>query len=135
MRSFFQAIVSGLVTGSIYALMTVGMTLDLRHAAHIEHGARRDGAWSADTSRGCCSAASAGGPLVGLVGAAAVTFVFGVLIQQVAVRPLIGRSGVDFEMTAFISTFAVAIVLSNVALEIYGARNKAVPPVIQGDCG
>ena len=35
-------------------------------------------------------------------------------------------------MTAFISTFAVAIVLANVALQIYGARNKGVPPVIQG---
>ena len=27
MRSLFQAIVSGLVTGSLYALVTVGMTL------------------------------------------------------------------------------------------------------------
>ena len=55
-------------------------------------------------------------------------FAFGVAIQQAAIRPLIGRRGVDFEMTAFISTFALAIVLSNLALRIYGARNKAVPP-------
>jgi branched-chain amino acid transport system permease protein len=72
------------------------------------------------------------GPLAGLAAAAAVTFVFGVIIQQVAVRPLIGRIGVDFEMTAFISTFAVAIIVGNLALQIYGARNKAVPPVVAG---
>ena len=30
------------------------------------------------------------------------------------------------------SALAVTIVLSNVALQIYGARNKAVPPVIRG---
>jgi branched-chain amino acid transport system permease protein len=72
------------------------------------------------------------GPLVGLVAASMVAFAFGIVIQQIAVRPLIGRTGFDFEMTAFISTFAVTIVLSNVALQIYGARNKAVPPVIRG---
>ena len=131
MRSFFQAIVSGLVTGSLYALMTVGMTLiygtlrtlNMALGAMVMVGGYVS--WMLFSSLGW-------GPVIGLVGAAAVTFVFGVLVQQVAVRPLIGRSGFDFEMTAFISTFAVAIVLANVALEIYGARNKAVPPVIQG---
>ncbi|HVF08218.1 MAG TPA: branched-chain amino acid ABC transporter permease [Actinomycetota bacterium] len=131
MRSLFQAIVSGLVTGSLYALMTVGMTLiygtlrtlNMALGAMVVVGGYVS--WMLFSSFGW-------GPVIGLLGAAAVTFVFGVLIQQVAVRPLIGRSGVDFEMTAFISTFAVAIVLANVALEIYGARNKAVPPVIQG---
>ena len=131
MRSFFQAIVSGLVTGSLYALMTVGMTLiygtlrtlNMALGAMVMVGGYVS--WMLFSSLGW-------GPVIGLVGAAAVTFVFGVLVQQVAVRPLIGRSGFDFEMTAFISTFAVTIVLANVALEIYGARNKAVPPVIQG---
>jgi branched-subunit amino acid ABC-type transport system permease component len=72
------------------------------------------------------------GPLAGIVAAAIVAFAFGMVIQQIAVRPLIGRRGVDFEMTAFISTFAVTIILSNLALQIYGARSKAVPPVIHG---
>ena len=131
MRSFVQAIVSGLVMGSIYALMTVGMTLiygtlrtlNMALGAMVLVGGYVS--WMLFSGLGW-------GPLAGLVGAAAVTFVVGVLIQQVAVRPLIGKVGVDFEMTAFISTFAVAIVLANVALEIYGARNKAVPPVISG---
>lgn len=131
MSSFVQAIVSGLVTGSIYALMTVGMTLiygtlrtlNMAHGAMIMIGGYAS--WMLFDSVGL-------GPVPGLVVAAIVTFVFGVAIQQAAVRPLIGRRGVDFEMTAFISTFAVAIVLSNVALRVYGARNKAVPPVIRG---
>ena len=131
MSSFVQAIVSGLVTGSIYALMTVGMTLiygtlrtlNMAHGAMIMIGGYAS--WVLFDSVGL-------GPVPGLVVAAIVTFVFGVAIQQAAVRPLIGRQGVDFEMTAFISTFAVAIVVSNVALRVYGARNKAVPPVIRG---
>src|SRR5918992_3769515 len=117
--------------GSIYALMTVGMTLiygtlrtlNMALGAMVMIGGYA--AWMLFDGLGW-------GPIPGLVAAAIVTFVFGMLIQQVGVRPLIGRQGFDFEMTAFISTFALAIVLSNVALRIYGARNKAVPPVVRG---
>jgi branched-subunit amino acid ABC-type transport system permease component len=131
MGSFIQAVVSGLVMGSIYALMTVGMTLiygtlrtlNMSLGAMVMIGGYAS--WMVFDSLGW-------GPVVGIVVAAVVAFAFGVLVQQVAVRPLIGRHGFDFEMTAFISTFALAIVLSNLALRIYGARNKAVPPVIRG---
>jgi branched-chain amino acid transport system permease protein len=131
MSAFLQAVVSGLVTGSIYAVMTVGMTLiygtlrtlNMTQGAMVMIGGYV--AWMVFDGLGW-------GPILGGVAAAVVGFAFGVAIQQAAIRPLIGRRGVDFEMTAFISTFAVAIVLSNVALRIYGARSKAVPPVIHG---
>lgn len=131
MAAFLQAIVSGSVTGSIYALMTVGMTLiygtlrtlNMAHGSMVMIGGYV--AWVVFDSLGL-------GPIPGMAAAAIVAFALGILIQQVAVRPLIGRPGVDFEMTAFISTFAVTIVSSNLALQIYGARNKAVPPVIEG---
>jgi branched-chain amino acid transport system permease protein len=131
MREFVQAAVSGLVTGSIYALMTVGMTLiygtlrtlNMALGSMVMVGGYVS--WMLFAGLGW-------GPLAGLVVAAVVAFGFGLLVQQVAVRPLVGRPGVDFEMTAFISTFAVAIVLSNLALRFYGARNKAVPPVVHG---
>ncbi len=131
MAALLQAIVSGLVTGSIYALMTVGMTLiygtlrtlNMAHGSMVMIGGYTS--WMVFDRLGW-------GPLPGMIAAAIVAFALGIVIQQVAVRPLIGRQGVDFEMTAFISTFAVTIVLSNLALRIYGARNKAVPPVIHG---
>ena len=131
MSAFLQSVVSGLVTGSIYAVMTVGMTLiygTLRTLNMTQGSMVMIGgyvAWMVFDGLGW-------GPILGGVAAAVVGFAFGVAIQQAAIRPLIGRRGVDFEMTAFISTFAVAIVLSNVALRIYGARSKAVPPVIHG---
>jgi branched-subunit amino acid ABC-type transport system permease component len=131
MRALLQAIVSGLTIGSIYAVMTVGMTLiygtlrtlNMAHGSMVMIGGYV--AWALFATLGW-------GPLAGIVAAAIVAFAFGIVIQQIAVRPLIGRPGVDFEMTAFISTFAVTIILSNLALQIYGARNKAVPPVIHG---
>jgi branched-subunit amino acid ABC-type transport system permease component len=129
--SFIQALVSGFVMGSIYALMTVGMTLiygtlrtlNMALGAMVIVGGYAS--WMLFDSLGW-------GPVAGIVVAAIVAFAFGVFTQQVAVRPLIGRKGFDFEMTAFISTFALAIVLSNLSLRIYGARNKAVPPVVRG---
>jgi branched-chain amino acid transport system permease protein len=131
MSAFLQAVVSGLVTGSIYALMTVGMTLiygtlrtlNMAHGSMVMIGGYV--AWMVFDGLGW-------GPLAGMLAGATVAFAFGIAIQQVAVRPLIGRQGVDFEMTAFISTFAVTIILANLALQFYGARNKAVPPVIHG---
>ena len=131
MRALMQAVVSGITTGSLYAVMTVGMTLiygtlrtlNMAHGSMVMVGGYVS--WVLFDTLGW-------GPLPGMVAAAIVAFAFGIVIQQVAVRPLIGRRGVDFEMTAFISTFAVTIVLSNLALQIYGARNKAVPPVIHG---
>lgn len=131
MSTFVQGIVSGLVTGSIYALMTVGMTLiygtlrtlNMAHGSMVMLGGYVS--WMLFDALGL-------GPVPGMLAAVVVAFLFGQAIQRVAVRPLIGRQGVDFEMTAFISTFAVTIVLSNLALQLYGARNKAVPPVIAG---
>src|SRR4030065_697952 len=105
MAALIQAIVSGLVTGSIYALMTVGMTLiyGTLRTLNMEHGSMvmigGYVAWMLFDSLGW-------GPIPEMVGAAVVAFALGIAIQQIAVRPLIGRQGVDFEMTAFISTFA-----------------------------
>ena len=42
------------------------------------------------------------------------------------------RNEIDFEMVTFITTFAVAIVFTNVALEIFGPFQRNVTPVIAG---
>jgi branched-subunit amino acid ABC-type transport system permease component len=42
------------------------------------------------------------------------------------------RSGIDFEMVTFITTFAVALVIENVVLEVYGPQQHNVPTVISG---
>ena len=49
-------------------------------------------------------------------------------------QPLIGRRNeVDFEMVTFITTFAVAILLTNVALQHFGPFQKNVPPIVDGN--
>ncbi|HXF74234.1 MAG TPA: branched-chain amino acid ABC transporter permease [Actinomycetota bacterium] len=131
MSSLIQGVVSGLVMGSIYALMTVGLTLiygtlrtlNMSHGALLMIGGYV--AWLSFQGAGLP-------PVAGLVLATAVTFLFGILIERLSVRPLVGKAGFDFEMTAFISTFAVTVVLQNAALLVFGARNKAFPPLLEG---
>jgi branched-subunit amino acid ABC-type transport system permease component len=127
-----QAIVSGLVLGSIYALMTVGFTLvygtlrtlNMAHGVMVMVGGFV--AWVAFDKAGI-------DPWASLLLAFAFTFVLGMAVQRIAVQPLIGRVGVDLEMAGFIATLAVAIIVQNLALLWYGPRNKAVPPLIGGD--
>ena len=132
MTELVQAVVSGLVIGSIYALMTVGMTLiyGTLRTLNMAHGVMVMGggyvAWLAFAKAGL-------DPALGIVLGFVVTFAFGLALHQVAVRPLIGRPGIDLEMTGFIATLAVAIVLQNAALLIFGARNKPFPPLVGGD--
>ena len=90
MRSFFQAVVSGLVTGSLYALMTVGMTLiygtlrtlNMALGAMVLVGGYVS--WMLFSDLGW-------GPLAGLVAAAAVTFVVRQEHESRAVRSGVGQ--------------------------------------------
>jgi branched-chain amino acid transport system permease protein len=126
-----QALISGVVIGAIYAIMTVGLTL--------VYGALR----TLNMAQG--SYVMVGGyvafvlfdhfglsPWVGLVFAIIVAGLFGIATEAFAVRPLVGRKDIDFEMTAYISTLAVTIILSAAALLIFGPQSKAVPPLISG---
>jgi branched-chain amino acid transport system permease protein len=60
----------------------------------------------------------------------AITFLFGVVLQVTAIRPLLLKEG--WQVTTIISTMAVSILLQNGALVIFGPTWKTVPPVISG---
>ena len=129
MGSFLQAIASGLILGSIYAVMTVGLTLiyGALRTLNMAHGTLTmiGGfvAWGMAVALGLP-------PLVGAVGAFVVAFGLGVVIYRVAVAPLIGNR--DFELVGFISTLAVAMIVQNAMLVVFGARNKPVDPILPG---
>ncbi|TMJ98321.1 MAG: branched-chain amino acid ABC transporter permease [Actinobacteria bacterium] len=131
MTDLVAILVSGVILGSVYALVAIGMTLvygilrvlDMSQGSMVMAGGFAG--WAVLTSWGL-------NPLVALLFAFAITFGLGVATQLVSVQPLLGRTGVDFEMITFITTFAVATVIQNVALEVFGPRQKDVPPIIGG---
>lgn len=131
MNTLLQTLVSTVVQGSILALISIGMTLvygTLRVLNMAQGVMVMVGGFAAYTS-----VTRIGLPVwLAILVAAVATFGLGMLTYQLAVRPLLGRVGVDFEMTAFITTFAVATVVQNVVLLIYGPRQKPFEPLLRG---
>jgi branched-subunit amino acid ABC-type transport system permease component len=128
---FVAILTSTVVLGSLYGLVAIGMTLiygilrvlDMSQGSMVMAGSFVG--WWILTEAGLT-------PLLALTLAFVLTFLLGVATQLVSVQPFLGRGGFDFEMITFITTFAVAIVLQNVALEVFGARQKEVEPVVGG---
>ncbi|GFG51823.1 branched-chain amino acid ABC transporter permease [Mycolicibacterium agri] len=131
MTLVLQTLVSTLVQGSILALITIGMSLvygtlrvlNMAQGVMVMVGGMA--AWVFVAQWGLPVWAS-------LLFAAAVAFALGVLTYYTAVRPLLGRLGVDFEMTAFISTFAIATIIQSVVLAGFGPRQRSFPELITG---
>lgn len=131
MTDLLAILVNAVVLGSIYGLVAIGMTLI--------YGVLR----VMDMSQG--SMVMAGGfvaaglmgemglpAVVTIIAAFGITFLLGVLTQLISVQPLLGRKSIDFEMVTFITTFAVALIFANVALETFGPQQRSVPPVVEG---
>jgi branched-subunit amino acid ABC-type transport system permease component len=131
MTDLVSILVSTVVLGSIYGLVAVGMTLiygilrvlDMSQGSMVMVGGFVG--WAVMTSAGWS-------PLIALALAFLATFALGVITQLVSVQPLLGRRGLDFEMITFITTFAVAIILANLALQIAGPAQRNVPPLVDG---
>jgi branched-subunit amino acid ABC-type transport system permease component len=132
MSEIVAILISTLVLGSIYGLVAIGMTLiygtlrilDMSQGSMVMIGSYV--AW------GILVVANSN-PLLAIVAAFVATFILGTFTQLVSVQPLMPRRHeVDFEMVTFITTFAVAIVFANLALQIFGPFQKNVPPVVGG---
>lgn len=132
MNLILQTLVSTVVQGSMLALITIGMSLvygTLRVLNMAQGVMVMVGGMAAFTVVGGLGLS----PWIGLVFAILVTFLLGVATFYGGVRPLIGKSGVDFEMTAFISTFAIATVVQSIVQAIYGPRQKDFPALLEGN--
>jgi branched-chain amino acid transport system permease protein len=124
-------LVETVVLGSIYGLVAIGMTLiygtlrilDMSQGSMVMIGSFVG--WAVLVS-------ASWNPVLAIVIAFGITFVLGTLTELISVQPLMGRRGFDFEMVTFITTFAVAIVFANVALQIFGPFQKNVTPVVNG---
>jgi branched-subunit amino acid ABC-type transport system permease component len=124
--------VETVVLGSILGLVAIGMTLiygtlrilDMSQGSMVMIGGFTG--WAILVVAGF-------NPLVAILVAFAITFVLGTFTQLISVQPLMSRRDeFDFEMVTFITTFAVAVVFANLALQIFGPFQKDVPPVIEG---
>jgi branched-chain amino acid transport system permease protein len=128
-QPLLQSIFSGLLLGSIYALMGLGLTLiygslrmlNLSHGTLFMWGGYI--AWMVIFYLNMPL-------LVGIVVAFFIMAGVGYLIFPTIIRPLFRSPGWD--MTAIIATLGLSIVLENVALLVFGPRRKDVPLILEG---
>jgi branched-chain amino acid transport system permease protein len=113
--TFVQDLLNGLMTGAVYALFAVGLTLSLGalRVMNLAHGATFTLAAIAGVQ--LCLSVTLPFPLLvlfgGLVGAAV-----GVVLELVAFRPLrAGMSERNIEMPSLVSSLAVLFILQTVA--------------------
>jgi branched-subunit amino acid ABC-type transport system permease component len=125
-------VVNTIILGSIYGLVAIGMTLiygtlrilDMSQGSMVMVGSFIG--WAVLVVAGW-------NPVLAILAAFIATFGLGALTQLVSVQPLMKRrNAIDFEMVTFITTFAVAMVLTNLALELLGPFQRNVTPVIAG---
>jgi branched-chain amino acid transport system permease protein len=126
---FVQAVYTSLVLGSIYALIAIAYTLIfgvvrfLNLALGSIFAVGGYVAWILTVQLGMP-------PIVGVIGAFAAAAVIGVLIQEVAVRPLLRKP--NWDVTTIIATLGISIMIETAILLIWGPRNKAIPPLASG---
>jgi len=128
-KQLIQILVSGVVLGSIYALMSMGLSLvwgGLRVLNLTQGALFMLGAYCALWT----GKALALPPVVGLAAAFVAMGLLGVVIYAGVLRLLSNRP--DRENATLLATIGLATILENIALLSFGPRNQAVPELIAG---
>lgn len=129
MEKLFQAIYGGLLSGSVYGLMALGLTLiwgSLR-MLNLAHGSLYlVGGYVIWTALNPLKLPVLPSFVLGVLGAALIGF----LIQVLLINRILGKPGWD--SASLIATVGASIVIESAVLIMYGARVKQMPPAIKG---
>ncbi|MCG8617475.1 MAG: branched-chain amino acid ABC transporter permease [Desulfobacterales bacterium] len=125
-----DVIISGMINGSVYALMAVGLTLiyGVSKAFNFAYGSFYSmGGYIAFLLFGLSFIDSY---LVVFLLAAPVLLFFGFIIEKLLVAPLRKRD--DWEIKVMMITLGLALFLDNSYQVVFGARMKSLPPLMEG---
>lgn len=129
MEKLFQAVYSGVLYGSVYGLMAMGLTLiwgSLR-MLNLAHGALYlAGGYLAWTLINQLQLPA----LLAFALAIGGTGLIGFLLQLTLISPMLGKPGWD--SASLIATVGASIALESAALLIFGPRVKQMPAVLDG---
>ena len=130
MDTLLATLVSGLVLGSLYALMASGLSLvwTTLGVFNFAHGAlMMVGAFIAWT----VSEAVGAGPVAGVVAGTLGAGLIGIAIERLVIRPFYASR--NMLLVTAMTTLAVTIILERGAQMIWGPRLKQLPPLVDGE--
>lgn len=130
MDALLATLVSGLVLGSLYALMSSGLSLvwttlgvfNFSHGALMMVGAFI--AWTVSELLGL-------GPVVGILSGTLAAGLIGIVIERLLVRPFYNNR--NMLLITAMTTLAAMVILERGAQMIWGARLKQLPRLIPGE--
>jgi branched-chain amino acid transport system permease protein len=129
MEQLIQALWAGILFGSVYGLMAVGLTLiwGALNLLNLAHGAL----YMCTAYIAWALIAQAGLPIfvafpLSLIAAG----VIGAILYFSVVRPMLGRPG--FSEASWIATVGAATVIQGVVLIIFGGQVRVIPNVLSG---
>jgi len=124
MTTLLQLLVSGVLTGSVYALMSMGLTLifGVLRIVNFAHGEflmiAMYGAWALGRLCGI-------NPYLAAIIVIPAMFLFGAAAYQLVVRPGLGKP----HLVVAFATMGLSIFLQNAALMLMTADLRDIPPV------
>ena len=124
MSAFGQLVLSGILIGSIYALMSIGLTLifGVLRVVNFAHGEflmiAMYGAWGITHLLGL-------NPYVAAIAIVPAMFLFGALVHRLIINPALDKP----HLVVVFATMGLSIFLQNVALMLMTADLLDVPPV------
>ena len=125
------AIVNGFVLSSMYAIASLGLTLQwgVLKVLNFSHGLFMT--WGAYIAYWII-AMLGGNYLIALPSAIIISFFMGFILYNFIIGPLQTRSKTEIVSNVFIGTLAVSIILENIVLIIFGGRYKGISTIIPG---
>jgi branched-chain amino acid transport system permease protein len=132
MESIINALVSGLISGSLYATMALGLTIiyGISRVFNFGHGmVALVGAYLAWLFVQGTTAAGAS-LLLGLAVTLVVMFTFGIVLYKYAIGPLLNKP--NWEISTVLFMLGLGIMLENILLQFFGPRIKSIPLFVEG---
>ncbi len=127
MTEFLQNVVNGIASGSIYGAVALALVLIYRSTGVANFAQGEMAMFSTFVAWGLLQA---GVPLlVAALGAIALSFLGGMIIERVVIRPIEGRDA----LTLVIVTLGLFITVNAAAGWIWGFNNRAFPSLFSDD--
>ena len=125
MSAFGQLVLSGILIGSIYALMSIGLTLifGVLRIVNFAHGEflmiAMYGAWAVTHLLGL-------NPYIAAIAIVPAMFLFGAIVHWLIVNPALDKP----HLVVVFATMGLSIFLQNIALMVMTADQRDAPPVV-----
>ena len=130
LRQIAEVVISGLANGSVYAVMSVGLTLVYGVARVFNWAYGSFYTWAAYFAFLLFMLFPRMNYLLVIISVAVIMFVFGLLAERVVIRPLLARP--DWQITTMLTTLGLALFLDNSIVAAFGPRTKTLPPLFEG---